>query len=230
MISDKFTIPFAIIIAGGLIAGALYFSNIKAASNAKKPIIENTSTSEIRKISGEDHVLGNPNADILIVEYSDTECPYCKVFHSTLRQIMREYGSSGKVAWVYRHFPIQELHSKARKEAEATECANELGGSSKFWDYINLIYEKTPSNDGLPEAELSNIAKSVGLDVTKFNSCLASGKFAGRVEADYEDAVKSGGTGTPHTILITKDGGMTPVEGAYPYIQLRAVIDSLLGK
>src|SRR6185436_7093141 len=86
---------------------------------------------EMEPVTEKDHILGNPNAEVIMVEYSDLECPFCKEFHSTLRRVMNEYGKDGKVAWVYRHFPIDSLHPKARKEAEATECAAELGGESK---------------------------------------------------------------------------------------------------
>ena len=132
------------------------------------------------------------------------------------------------MAWVYRHFPIASLHSKAPKEAEATECANELGGSEKFWQYINMVYDTTNSNNSLDPAELPKIAKAVGLDVKTFNTCLSSGKYAAKVEADYQDAIKAGGKGTPTSILISKDGTKTTVEGAQPYDQLKTVIDALL--
>jgi protein-disulfide isomerase len=127
---EKLSVPIAIVIAGVLIAGSLYYSNIKVA----KQVVNTAPTEAIsmRAVSSDDHILGNPNADVVIVEYSDTECPFCKQFHTTLRRVMDEYGKDGKVAWVYRHFPIDQLHSKARKEAEATECANELGGAEKF--------------------------------------------------------------------------------------------------
>ena len=141
---------------------------------------------------------------------------------------MEEYGKDGKVAWIYRHFPIDSLHSKARKEAEATECANELGGVEKFWEYTNTLYEITNSNDSLDPAELPKIAKTVGLDVKAFNTCLSSGKYADKVEADYQDAVKAGGRGTPNSILVTKDGTKTTVQGAQPYESLKAVLDALL--
>ncbi len=125
---EKFSVPVSIIIAGCIMAGALYYSNLKAKEH--KAIIETVqktetgSSSKMRPVTAEDHILGNPNADLVIVEYSDTECPFCKQFHSTMRRVMTDYGNSGKVAWVYRHFPIDSLHSKARNEAEATECAN----------------------------------------------------------------------------------------------------------
>lgn len=233
-IIEKLSVPIAIILAGGLIAGALYYSNLKSKTAQFAQQLEtvqkldNGNADLMRPVSAEDHILGNPNADIIIVEYSDTECPFCKQFHTTLKRVMAEYGSSGKVAWVYRHFPIDSLHAKARKEAEATECANELGGTEKFWQYIDLLYATTNSNDSLDPAQLPIMAKTVGLDVKAFNTCLSSGKYKNKVEADYQDAVRAGGKGTPNSIFITKDGMKTPVEGAQPYENVKNVIDALL--
>ncbi|MBI4155895.1 MAG: DsbA family protein [Candidatus Zambryskibacteria bacterium] len=229
---EKLSVPIAIIIAGGLIGGALYYSNLKIGNQPTRtaaPTAENT-TITMRPVSSDDHILGNPNADVLIVEYSDTECPFCKQFHTTMQRVMNEYGKDGKVAWVYRHFPIDELHSKARKEAEATECANELGGPAKFWQYINMLFDTTTSNNTLDPAQLPIIAKNVGLDVKAFNACLSSGKYATKVEADYQDAVKAGGRGTPNSILVSKDGTKVTVQGAQPYESLKATIDALLQK
>ncbi len=231
---EKLSVPIAIIIAGGLVGGALYYSNIKASKElAKAPAptaVTTGSASNMRPVSADDHILGNPNADVIIVEYSDTECPYCKTFHTTMKRVMDEYGKDGKVAWVYRHFPIDTNHAKARKEAEATECANELGGSAKFWEYTNLLYATTNSNDSLDPAQLPAMAKTLGLDVKAFNTCLSSGKYADKVEADYQDAVKAGALGTPTSILISKDGVKTVVRGAQPYEDLKTIIDATLQK
>lgn len=228
---EKLSVPLAIVIAGGLIAGAFYYSNLQNAKEiAKAKTIPQmvSGGEEMRPVTEADHILGNPNAELIFVEYSDTECPFCKQFHSTLRQMMDEYGKDGKVAWVYRHFPIDQLHPKARKEAEATECANELGGPAKFWEYLNTIYVRTNSNNSLPESELPKIAKDVGLDVKAFNTCLSSGKYADKVQADYDDAVKAGGRGTPNSIIISKDGTKTVVQGAQPYENVKNIIDALL--
>lgn len=100
-------------------------------------------------VTEKDHIAGNPQADLIIIEYSDPECPFCKRFHETMVQAMDEYGKQGKVAWVYRHFPLDAIHSKARHEAEAIECAGELGGNDKFWEYVNTLYKITPSNNQL---------------------------------------------------------------------------------
>ena len=227
---QKLSVPIAIVIAGALIAGALYYSNLKAPKQVVKNDTGTTTdaNSNMKPISADDHILGNPNADVIIVEYSDTECPFCKQFHTTLRRVMDEYGKSGKVAWVYRHFPIATLHSKAPKEAEATECANELGGPTKFWEYTNMIYDTTNSNNSLDPAQLPIIAGKVGLDVGAFKTCLSSGKYTAKVQASYDDAIKVGGRGTPNSILVSRDGTKTNVIGAQPYESLKTVLDALL--
>ncbi len=226
---EKLSLPIAIVIAGALIAFSLYYSNEKSSQYVKNPLPDNSAPSiNVRAVSADDHIIGNPNADVIVVEYSDTECPFCKQFHSTMRRIIEEYGKSGKVAWVYRHFPIDQLHSKARQEAEALECANELGGSAKFWEYTNLLYDTTTSNNSLDPAELPKMAKKVGLDVNAFNTCLSSGKYKDKVDADYQEIVKSGGRGTPTSILVMKDGTKETIPGALPYDQMKLVIDAAL--
>src|SRR6185503_14456613 len=94
---QKLAVPIAIVIAGGMIAVSLYFVNSKPAAGAQPGVVQK----EIRDVQKDDHILGNPNAKLVIVEYSDPECPFCKQFHETLHQVINEYGTDGKVAWVY---------------------------------------------------------------------------------------------------------------------------------
>jgi len=221
--------PIAIVIAGVIIAGAMYFSDGKPADKPEEVVpTGNASLDLVRPVSTDDHIRGNPNAEVVVIEYSDTECPFCGRFHSTMKQIMNEYGKDGKVAWVYRHSPLDQLHSKSRNEAVAQECANELGGNDKFWEYTDRLYEVTPTNDGLDSAELPKIAAYVGLDVTAFNTCLTSGKYDAKIQADLENAQATGGQGTPWSIIVTKDGEKTPLNGAYPYTNVKQIIDTLL--
>jgi len=223
-IKNKLSIPMAIVVAGVIIAGAIYFSSITpTAKIEQKPenLLEN-----VEPITEIDHIRGNINAPIKIVEYSDTECPFCKMFHATMKQIIDEYGEN--VAWIYRHSPIDGLHPKARKEAEATECANELGGNNKFWEYIDRIYEVTPSNNGLDPKELSNIALYIGLNVTDFNNCLNNNKYEQHIDKDLQNANATGGGGTPWSILIAKDNTKYPINGALPYSKIKELIDFAL--
>ena len=236
--STILTIPIAIIIAGVLIAGAVYLGTSKGTSttavNNQQPQQAAQQTGDLEqmaKITASDHIRGNPDAPVKIVEYSDTECPFCKRFHTTMQEVMSEYGKDGKVAWVYRHFPLDQLHSKARKEAVALECANEQGGNDKFWSYADRLYEITPANNGLDPAELPKIAQYVGLDVTKFNTCLASTKYDQHIEDEVQKATATGGNGTPWSIVVGKNGKKYPLSGAQPLIAVKQLIDlALQGK
>ncbi|TSC67568.1 MAG: hypothetical protein CEO19_156 [Parcubacteria group bacterium Gr01-1014_73] len=215
--TNKFAIPLAIVIAGALIAVALYFNNAKSIEpnigvNEQTDKELATGKIEIAAISAKDHILGNPDAKAIMVEYSDTECPFCKSFHPTVKKIIDIYGKDGRVALVYRHFPLYKpdpygrtLHAKAGKEAEALECANELGGEVTFWKYLDRIFEITPSNDGLDPAELPKIAEFVGLNKTTFTSCLDNNKYADFVSQAYDEALVAGAQGTPYTVIILKN-------------------------
>jgi len=226
---NKLTVPIAIVVAGALIAGAVFLSRggvpEGTLANGQNPTKKDIT---IKPVTSADHILGNPNASIVIVEYSDLECPFCKTFQKTLHQIMDEYGESGKVAWVYRHFPLAQLHTKAAKEAEATECAAELGGNAAFWKYTDRLFEVTPSNNNLELSQLPVIAAEVGLDVAAFNTCLSSGRYTAKVEQSYQDSLAAGGTGTPYSIIISGKQQI-PIEGAQSYSGVKSVIDSLLG-
>lgn len=180
----------------------------------------------VAAVTKDDHIRGDLNAPVKIVEYSDLECPFCKRFHPTMQQVVQEYGN--KVAWVYRHFPLDSLHSKARKEAEATECANDQGGNDAFWKYTDRIFEVTPSNDGLDLTQLPQIAQDIGLNRSKFEECLNGGKFASHVAQDLADANSAGGNGTPYTVVLAKNGDKIPVSGAVPFSQLKTAIDRAL--
>ena len=115
-----------------------------------------------------DHVRGDKGAKITLLEYSDLECPFCKKFHETMNLVTK--ANEGKINWIYRHFPLDGLHKKARPEAEASECAADQG---KFWEFIDLVFQRTPSNDGLDLSTLPTIAKDAGVkDIQKFNKCV----------------------------------------------------------
>jgi len=109
-----------------------FFDEMVAGNN-----FANDTTIKFQPVTAEDHINGDINAPIKIVEYSDIDCPFCKRFHGTLEQVRAMYGD--KVAWVYRHSPIPQLHPDAFKKSHATECVAELGGNDKFWEYLKLL-------------------------------------------------------------------------------------------
>jgi protein-disulfide isomerase len=220
---NNFLVPGAIIIAGAFIAVAIYLGGGGAApaANGAAP-----TAVELPPVTGKDHIRGNPDAKVVIVEYSDTECPFCKTYHNTLKELTASYGD--QVAWVYRHFPIAQLHAKAPKEAEATECVASLGGNTAFWSYLDKIFETTNSNDSLDPAELPRLASAVGIDAAAFNACLSSGQFSKKIDDSVNEAVKAGARGTPYSIVINKAGDKMVVNVAEPLASVKAKIDTLL--
>jgi protein-disulfide isomerase len=240
--NNPYSIPVAVLIAGLLIAGAVFYSGGNPSdiqptarvgdvpsANQPTPVPGSGSIENIKPVTSKDHIKGNPNAPIKIIEFSDFECPFCKKFHPTMQRVIDEYGKDGKVAWIYRHFPLDSIHpKKARNEAVASECAAELGGNSKFWEYADKIFEITPSNNRLDQALLPNIAEDIGLNRAKFEACLTSGKFDTHVESDLQDGIASGGTGTPYSILIDVNGQKYPISGAQPYASVKSIIDIAL--
>lgn len=229
--SSSFGIPAAIVIAGGLIAAAVYFGNgrspqLKQTTQANQPAAaqpQQPTIGDVRPVTDQDHILGNKNAKVTIVEYSDLECPFCKRFHPTLQQALKEYPND--VRWVYRHFPLEQLHSKAKQEAAATECANEQG---KFWEMTDKIFAVTPSNNGLNLDDLPKLAQESGVaNIQQFQSCLSSGKYDQHIADDIADAQAAGGQGTPYSVVLGSNGKKQAVSGAQPYSVVKAAIDSV---
>jgi protein-disulfide isomerase len=224
--TNKYTIPVAIVIAGALIAGALYYTNRPAPSAGIQG--EQTQREQrVPEVTAKDHILGNPDAEIIIVEYSDYECPFCKVFHETMHSIIDEYGPSGKVAWVYRQFPIVQLHPKALEESRAGECAAEVGGNDGFWKFTDRLFEVTPSNNGLDLARLPVIAQEVGLNVSAFQECLASTRYKKEIEDQVDSLFAMGANGTPFMMVMYQDQ-QAPILGAQPLEAMRRVVNTLL--
>jgi len=218
-------IPIAIVLAGALIAGSVLYTR----NSGNTPVTPGTPQEiSLRAVSANEHILGNPDAKVVIVEYSDPECPFCKSFHATMKRIISEYGANGSVAWVYRHFPIPELHAKAQAEAEAMECAADLGGNTAFWKFTDRLYEITPSNDGLDAAELPKIAAFAGLDSAAFTKCVTDRRTKAKVDADHADGISAGARGTPYSVIITKNGDKIPLEGALPYADMKEIVETLI--
>ena len=196
-----------------------------SAKNQKNSDLAN----KIRPVSKErDHIYGDINAPLTLIEYSDYECPFCKRFHPTAKKFIDQ--SNGQVNWVYRHFPLGFHNPVAQKEAEAAECAAAQGGNGEFWSYSDLIYQKTRSNgNGLNRSQLIALAEERGLQVDAFKQCLTSGEMEGRVKDDYQNGTVSGVTGTPGNFLINNQTGKIAVlNGAVPLAQLSSSAKDLL--
>lgn len=118
------------------VSGALPYEQLKAAIAS---VNTDGTKSTIAAPSAADHIVGSPTAPIVMVEYSDFQCPYCKMIHPSLQKIVSE--SNGQIAWVYRNFPLYQIHPQAEPAANAAECITEQLGNDAFWKYANTIFE-----------------------------------------------------------------------------------------
>lgn len=226
---SNYVLPITIVVAGALIAGAVFWAGKNGTAT---PGGTNSGAISARVYDpAVDHILGNPNAPIKLVEYMDLECPHCKIFNTTMQQVMQYYDQAkpGMIAWVERPFPLAQIHSKAPEEAQAAECAAAQGGDAEYYKYIDEIFAVTPSDNGLDLAQLPAIAQKDGLDVTKFNQCVSSGQFAKRVQDSYNEAIKAGGQGTPYTLIMVGTDSVA-LSGDQPYDSMRAAIDAVLAQ
>lgn len=225
--ASPWAIPAAIIIGFGFIALSIYLSEGK--TPAKKDVVSEGGAPNIENINpvtADDHIRGNPNAPIMIVEYSDYDCPYCKSFHLTMQKIIEEYGPSGKVGWVYRHFPLTSLHPSAAYIADASECVAELGGNDAFWKFTDMIFGERGTNELTNLSALPTYAKDAGVDQAAYEQCAKDRPYHDRVEEDATNAIAVGARGTPYSIVLVGDQKMV-INGAETYERLKILIDGL---
>ncbi|NNM02316.1 MAG: DsbA family protein [Nitrosopumilus sp.] len=185
----------------------------------------------IVKISADnDPIIGNPDAPITIIEFSDFQCPFCARFHiQTLPLILEEYIDQGKVKLVFRDFPIQSIHPNALPASVAAECANEQG---KFREMHDMLFDnqnqwnKLETNDVL--SLFSNYASNIQLDQEIFDSCLTSGKYIEEIRKDLDDGRDYGVSGTPGFFVGNEKIGFVELKGAQPFESFKKIIDSQL--
>ena len=171
--------------------------------------------------------LGRADAPVTIVEFSDYQCPFCqRFFATTLPALKAEYVATGKVRYVFRDYPIDQLHPQARKAAEAAHCAGDQG---KFWEMHDVLFQNSTALAG---PQLVDHARAVGLDSAAFSECVSSGRHAARVDQGAKDAAAAGVQGTPGFVIgkTTTSGVIegTPVRGAQPFDTFRQIIDRAL--
>lgn len=226
--AQTLAVPIAIVLAAGLIAGAIYLNgqNPPQAVKQTPPTEENV---VFRAVDNTDHIKGNPNAPILLVEYSDYDCPFCKQFHDTLSQVMAEYGTDGKVAWVYRQLPLQQLHPNAPKIAIAAECVAEIAGNEGFWKFTDRVFAEKTVQDFTVMSRITEYAVDAGADKGEFELCYNSNKTKDKVDASIAEAAAAGARGTPHTFVIVGDQ-RTVINGAQPYSVVKQVMDNILAQ
>lgn len=160
-----------------------------------------------------DHIRGNKNAKVTLIEYSDFQCPYCLRHEDSLNQALKEFPND--VRLIYRHFPLS-FHPEAQKAAEASECAGQQG---KFWEMHDEIFKANGLNK-MSVTTWKEAAKALKLDSAKFDKCLDSSATAAAIAQSEQEGGAAGVGGTPGTFV---NGQL--VEGAVPYASLKQIIE-----
>lgn len=225
--NENYLLPVSILIAGVLISGAVIYSN---SSGPGAPLGQDLGPEVVSgdglELNEGDVILGDPNAPVTIIEYSDFQCPFCGRFYSQTEPSIKEnYVQTGKVKFVYRHFAF--LGPESRAAANAVECAKDQGS---FWEFHDEVFnaeirDGQEHNGNLDRTLFLSIAQGLGLDVAEYTSCLDTNKYNDKVENDYAVAQTLGVAATPTVFVNDKK-----IEGALPYENFRLIIEQELAK
>jgi len=222
----------AIVFVGGFFL--LKTDSSGGSGNNIAPAQQPGTTGSVKATADDDPIIGDKNAPVEIIEFSDYQCPFCRKFWTeTLSSIKSEYIDIGKVKFVYRDFPLSSIHPAAEPAAEAAECVREKGGDEAYFKMHDKIFQEGNILDGgdpingpvrgtvqFGATELKKWAKDIGYDI---GSCLDSGKFKSEVQKDLADATAAGGQGTPYFVINGK-----PLSGAQPFSAFKQIIDAEL--
>lgn len=221
---QQLLVPASIIIAGIIIAGAIFITNNKS-SNQVTTIKQGVAAQPTQpaskpnlNITDQDHIRGNKSAPVTIVEFSDMQCPFCKRFHPTVKQALQEYGD--KVRWVYKHFPLDSIHPEARPAAEASECVWEQKGDDGFWQFVDGVFE---NQNRIGSDLYRELAKQIGVNMNQFEQCVKNRKYQQKVENQYQEGILAGVRGTPGNFV-----NGYPLPGAVSYQTLKVAIEGAL--
>lgn len=223
---SKLFIPASIIVAALIISGTIFYTNFQTkTANIGEAVQPGSNEGGIIKVSEDDDAfLGPKNANVVAIEFSDFQCPFCRKFwKDSFLQLKKEFIDTRKIKFVYRDFPLA-FHSMAMPAAQAAECAKE---QNKFWQFHDKIFgEQDKKGDGTIQFTVDDIKKwaaEIGIDSGKFNACLDSGKYKEEVQKDYNDGVSYNVSGTPTLFINGK-----AVVGAQPYEVFKSEIERAL--
>jgi protein-disulfide isomerase len=223
--NPSFVIPLAIAIGGIIIAGAVYLSiHHQQASTGSG----HGDPSLVTPISSADHVLGDPAAKVAVIEYADYDCEYCKQFDTTMQQLIATEGTSGNVAWVFRNYPITQLHPNAYTAAEAAECVAKVSGNDAYWKFADSLFANQP----VDPSDYFSLAQAAGADTNAMATCMqdASTTVDASINAESANAVAVGAQGTPYSIMVISGNAPVVINGAWPYAELKTAVDAALAE
>lgn len=222
---SKWFIPGAIIAAGLLLAFTTYWVRTHHVLGAPKGDISN-----LAPISPGDHIIGSPSASVVIIEYGDIDSSYGKSFQRTMEQLMATYGAGGKVAWVYRHFPLIDQYPNSESHAEAAECAASVGTPKDFWSFIDVLQALAPGNQQFDPSNYENAASTIGLNTQRFDDCITAHTYLKKVNDDITNAIAIGADGSPYMVILTHGQKPVPISGSLPYDAMKKIIDQAIAQ
>lgn len=225
VLKRDYLLPAAIILAGLILAVAVYVIR----TNVNPALVEGNPTA-VLPVTPVDHLMGNPTAPIVIIEYADIDSEHSKEFQTTMEQIMADYAAGGKVAWVYRHFPLLDQNVDSGSHAEAAECAAYLGNEGAFWRFIDTLQSAATGENHFPREGYPAVAIQLGIPQSEFMQCLSSGRFSKKVYEESTNALAAGATGAPYIIILAQGQEVRAVNGAISYESMRQIIDDAISK
>lgn len=213
----------AVVVAGVVIAGAILYSNAHPAPSAAAPLAgaQLPANVNVAAPSAQDHIIGDPKAPVVLIEYSDFQCPFCSMVYPTIKQIVERSG--GNIAWVMRNFPLTSIHPEANPAANAAECIAAQLGNDGWWKYADAVFA---NQDKLSPSYSRSLAQQFGANMGQYDACVAASTYQSKIDAQTAEAENNGGQGTPYTVVYGK-GKQVPISGALPQAQFESVIDSL---
>lgn len=232
-------ISIAILTSGGIIKLGKPVANglgggAPAAAQPQAPQAPEQPTGPVRVSLDDDPVLGDKNAPVTLVEFSDYECPFCKRhFDQTYPELKKNYIDTGKVKLVYRDLPLPFHDPMATVEAMAANCSREQGGDLTYFKFHDEVFKRTKSNgNGLTKDDLYKISSDLGLNTNNLKACVEAEKYKDEIQKDLADASKVGANGTPTFFIAKSDSSGTIdgqiIVGAQPYSAFQQAIDALL--
>jgi len=246
------TLPASIVLSSIILATSIiYHANTLSGKGLSLGSFKTTPTADVNPVeptaptadSGDpqivtvslddDPVLGNADAPVTLVEFSDYECPFCKRHaDTTLPEIVKNYVDTGKVKVVFRDLPLSFHEPMASKAANAANCVREQKGDIAYFKFHDLWYTNTAANgQGVSEDKMNDYAKQAGADLTSFTKCVTDGKYNEEIKADLADATKYGASATP-SFFVGKSGDKEiegeMIIGAQPYSSFQVLFDKYL--
>lgn len=228
----KLSMPVAILLAGIIIALAVVFSGRAGGKSfglntgGKINVKDASDVRSMEPVTKNDHIRGDlSKAKIAVVEFSDLQCPYCKQIHPMLIEMSKAYEND--VVWVYRQFPLESIHPRARPLAHASECVADLAGNDGFWKYLDEVFGYNGADDPFSDQSIKNFATAAGANIDAFTACQSSGKFNNKIDDYLSDASSSGAQGTPDVTVINLKNGEAIHIGADPSL-LAQTIEKML--